>query len=114
LCILEARGGVLTGFQARFQRERSVKPGGFAAVTLVCLVLLALLTLVQVTHIHANASDADRCPVCIMMHSAAPVTVAAAVVVLVSVRTLAPVFEVCSVTRHWHPKFFTRPPPTGC
>jgi hypothetical protein len=48
------------------------------------------------------------------MHSAAPVAVTAAEVVLVKIETSAPVFEARAVTRHWHPKLFTRPPPAGC
>jgi hypothetical protein len=82
--------------------------------TVVCLVLLALLTVVQVAHMHPIDSDADHCPLCIVMHTAAPVAVTAAVVVLVEIETRAPVFEAHSVTRHWHPKLFTRPPPSDC
>jgi hypothetical protein len=81
---------------------------------LVCLVLLALLTLVQVAHMHALDSDADHCPLCIAMHSAAPVAVMAAGVVLVQIEAAAPVFEPQTVVRNWHPKFITRPPPAGC
>ncbi len=83
-------------------------------VTVVCLVLLALLTVAQVAHTHLLESDADHCPLCIVMHAASPVTVAAAVVVLVKIETHAPVFEAQPTVRHWHPKLFTRPPPAGC
>ena len=48
------------------------------------------------------------------MHSAAPVAVAAAVVVLVQMESSTPVFEARAAVRHWHPKLFTRPPPVGC
>ena len=82
--------------------------------TVVCLVLLALLTVVQVAHMHPIDSDADHCPLCIVMHTAAPVAVTAAAVVLVEIETRAPVFEAHSVTRHWHSKLFTRPPPSDC
>jgi len=82
--------------------------------TVVCIVLLALLAVVQVAHVHQVDTDADRCPLCIVMHTATPVAIAAAVVVLVQIRTSAPVFEPQTVTRHWHPKLFTRPPPAGC
>jgi hypothetical protein len=84
------------------------------AVTLVCLALLALLTVVQVTHIHPLETDADHCQLCIAMHTAAPVAVAAAVVLLVRVGTQTPVVEARVVVRHRHPKLFTRPPPSGC
>jgi len=80
----------------------------------VCLALLALLTVVQVTHIHPLETDADHCQLCIAMHTAAPVAVAAAVVILVKVGTQAPLVEARVVVRHRHPKLFTRPPPSGC
>ena len=82
--------------------------------TVVCLLLLALLTVVQVAHMHPLDSDADHCPLCIAMHTAVPVAVLAAVVVLVQIEAAAPAFEPQAVFRHWHPKFITRPPPTGC
>jgi hypothetical protein len=40
-------------------------------VTAVCFILLALLAVVQVAHLHSNESDADHCPLCVVMHSAA-------------------------------------------
>jgi hypothetical protein len=80
----------------------------------VCLVLLALLAVAQVAHIHPNDTDADHCPLCIVMHSAAPVTVAAVVVVLVRIGTRAPVIAVrAAVLPYWHPSLFIRPPPVG-
>jgi hypothetical protein len=80
----------------------------------VCLILLALLTVVQVAHVHPVDTDADHCPLCILLHTAAPVAVAAAIVVLIQIETPTPIFEARTVTRHWHPKLFTRPPPIGC
>jgi hypothetical protein len=80
----------------------------------VCFVLIALLAVAQVAHMHSLESDADHCPLCIVMHTAAPVVVAAAVVVLVKIEAQAPVFEARAVVRHWHPKLFTRPPPADC
>jgi hypothetical protein len=80
----------------------------------VCLFLMALLAAVQVAHMHPLESDADHCPLCIVMHTAAPVVVAAAVVILVKIEAQAPVYEARAVVRHWHPKLFTRPPPAGC
>jgi hydrogenase/urease accessory protein HupE len=90
--------------------ERS-KPRAFAVATIVCLVLLALLAVVQVAHAHPNDSDADHCPLCIVMHTAAPITVAAAVIIMVQIGTPAPVLETRAIVRHWHPTLFTRPPP---
>jgi hypothetical protein len=83
-------------------------------VAVLCLVMVALMAAVQVSHLHANNSDADHCPLCVVMHSAAPVAAAAAAVVLVQVESAAPVFVTRPVVRYWHPKLFTRPPPAGC
>jgi hypothetical protein len=81
--------------------------------TLVCLVLLTLLAVAQVAHVHPLETDTDHCPLCIAMHTAAPVAVTAAAVVLVHIESAAPIFEARTVTRYWHPQLFTRPPPDG-
>jgi hypothetical protein len=104
----------LTGLQAQIRGNGHQKPGALLAVTLLCFALMALLAVVQVAHSHPLESDADHCPLCIVMHTAAPVVVAAAVVVLVKIETPAPVYEVRAVVRYWQPKLFTRPPPAGC
>lgn len=104
---------MLAGFQTLPSGSRGAKHRALPLVTAVCLVLLALLAVVQVAHVHQLDTDADHCPLCIVMHSAAPVAVTAAVVVLVQIERGAPVFEARTVTRHWHPKLFTRPPPDG-
>jgi len=80
-------------------------------VAVVCVVLVALLAVAQVAHTHQGATDADHCPICIVMHTAAPVSAAAALIALVQVAVTAPLLEVRSVTRNWHPQLFTRPPP---
>jgi hypothetical protein len=82
--------------------------------TVLCLALLALLTVVQVAHMHPLETDADHCQLCIAMHTAAPVAAAAAVVILVKVGTQTPAVEARVAVRHRHPKLFTRPPPSGC
>jgi hypothetical protein len=114
LCILETGDGLLKGLQSQFRSSRRPKPRTFGVAALVCLALLALLAVVQVAHIHPLDTDADHCSVCIAMHSAAPVAVMAAVIILVRIGTPAPLFEARAIVRHWHPKLFTRPPPTGC
>ena len=82
-------------------------------VTVLCLILLALLTVVQVAHVHPVDTDGDHCPLCIVMHSAAPVAVTAPTIVLVEVATPTPIFVAHTVSRTWHPSLFTRPPPQG-
>jgi len=89
-------------------------PCALRLVSVVCFLLLALLTVVQVAHTHPFDTDADHCPLCIVMHSAAPVAAAPAAVILVQVGPRAPSIEVRDLIRHWHPKLFTRPPPAGC
>jgi hypothetical protein len=111
LYILGIEDGQLTGLQPEFRESRRRKPRAFGAAAFVCLALLAV---VQVAHMHPLASDADHCPLCIAMHSAAPVAVMAAVVVLVKFGAPAPLVEARAVIRHWNPRHFTRPPPTGC
>ena len=101
----------MPGLSTNWGTKRRAGVNALPAVTLVCLILLALLAVAQVTHLHASESDADHCPLCIMMHSAAPVTVAAAVVVLVQIgRQSLPVEERRAV-RYWHPTLYIRPPP---
>ena len=103
----------MTGLQNQIRGSHGPKPRAFGAAALVCLALLALLALVQVAHTHPLDTDADHCSLCIAMHSAAPVAVMAAVVVLVRIGTPAPFIEARAIIRHWHPKLFTRPPPAG-
>ncbi len=102
------------GLETPYRSERRARPGAYATLLLVCLALLAILTVAQVAHVHANASDADHCPLCIVMHAAVPIVASVAAIILVEVEAAAPVIEPRAVTRHWHPQLFTRPPPAGC
>lgn len=104
----------MTEVQAYFRRWRRAKPWALSLATVVCLALLALLTVAQVAHLHAQESDADHCPLCIAMHSAAPVAVMAAVLVMVKFAATVQFVEARAEVRYWHPKLFTRPPPDGC
>lgn|SRR5581483_5198554 len=100
--------------KGRAQQDRTRRGfGRFVAATVVCLVLLALLAVVQVAHVHPLDSDADHCPLCIAIHAVAPVTVAAAIIILVPVGTPVPILEPRAILRHWHPTLFTRPPPAA-
>jgi len=75
---------------------------------------MALIVAVQVTHVHLNNSEANQCALCVVLHSAAPVAAAAAIVVLVPMGAPTPVLETRAIARHWHPQLFTRPPPASC
>ena len=114
MCILNTGVLPLNGFWAHFRGVSRLKPGALPLVTVVCLALLALLTVVQVAHTHPFNTNADHCQLCIVMNSAAPVAAMAAVIVLVQIERSAQVFAPQTVIRHWHPKLFTRPPPAGC
>ena len=80
-------------------------------VVLVCLALLALLTVIQVAHVHSVETDADHCPLCIVLHTAAPVAAAALAIVLVHIEAVTPIVAVHPVATVWHPQLFIRPPP---
>jgi hypothetical protein len=108
------RDGLLTGFKTQFHSGKRSKYLAFGAAAVVCLVLLALLAVVQVAHVHPLQSDADTCPLCVVMHSAAPVAAGAALVFLFSASTPTSIVDERVVVRHRHPKLFTRPPPAGC
>jgi hypothetical protein len=90
---------------------RTARPRTFAVAAVVCLLLLALLAVVQIAHVHPLDNEADHCPLCVVMHAVAPVAVTAAVIILVQVGTPAPVIQSRAVIRPWHPTLFTRPPP---
>jgi hypothetical protein len=100
------------GSQSGLERRSERKPWAMRATSLICLLLLTLLTFVQVVHVHPATTDADHCPICVVMHSAAPVAVVAAAIVFVRSSTPVPVRVVHSVVRPWHCTLFNRPPPT--
>jgi hypothetical protein len=93
--------------------RRHAKPDAFAVV-LVCLALLALLTVVQVAHVHSIGTDTDHCPLCVVLHTAAPIAAAAAMIVLVQIDVPAPELEVRAATDLWFRQLFIRPPPSVC
>lgn len=80
----------------------------------LCLVLLATLSIAQVTHLHASAADADHCQLCIVMHTAVPVTAVAAAIVLVEMGASAPQAEPILIPRQRQLRLFIRPPPVSC
>jgi hypothetical protein len=84
------------------------------AIAGLCLALLAMLAVAQVTHLHANETDADHCQLCIVMHTAVPAVATAAVIVLVHLESLAPVAEPVFVLRKRQTRLFIRPPPVSC
>ena len=114
-CNLYDRNCSLIGSWANYRGDRRRRSRAFGAAVFLCLALLALLAFVQVAHVHAVATDADHCPLCIAVHNATPVTAAAAPeITQVEFKILVPIFEPRSIVRHWPPALFTRPPPSDC
>ncbi len=105
----------LTAILTPIQSDRSPKSSALQLAIVVCLVLLILLGLFHAVDAHPATRDADRCPLCIMMHSVAPFVVSTATVILIRIGTTVPkLLEVRTIVRYWHPTLFTRPPPAGC
>src|SRR5579863_1940088 len=92
-CILETKRYVSAFFQTRTPGD-SKRPRALVVVAALCVILLAMLAVAQVAHTHQDVSDADHCPICIVMHTAAPVFAVAALIALVQVAMAAPVPEV--------------------
>jgi hypothetical protein len=98
--------------RAQFGGIRLLKPSSLGVATIVCLILLAFLTVVQVAHVHPVGADTEHCPLCIVIHSVVPLLVMVTALLLVKIGTAAPVqLEARPVVRYWHPTLFTRPPP---
>jgi hypothetical protein len=99
-----------TGIRSVFGGRSSALP----AVAILCVLLLGLLAAVQVAHFHSNQTLADHCPLCVSLHSAAPVAaVAAAAVLLIQIGwSAAPILEQQFVARRRDTRLFTRPPPS--
>jgi hypothetical protein len=104
----------LTAFKAQIQARQGGRLPRWAVTAVVCVVMLAFLAVMQVPHLHATQSDADHCPLCVVMHSTAPVTPPTAAVVMVPVGAPEPQAEPVSTTHRPESSLFIRPPPAGC
>ena len=104
----------MTGLQTNFRRERGARLGILQGVAMVCLVLLAMLAVAQVTHLHSNDADADHCQLCIVMHTVVPVAATAAVIIIVQLGASTPQAEPIVVARQRQIRLFIRPPPATC
>ena len=113
LCILKVETPLQKLKQARKTRLFA-SPRSTVAATVLCLALLAFLAVVQVAHTHSLETDADHCPLCIVLHTVVPVAVAAAVIILVALGVPVLVSEERPALRRWSPSLFTRPPPCAC
>jgi hypothetical protein len=117
MCILEDRPVLqeaylsLTGLHTWMRSTHRARPAAYAVVVLVCVALLVLLTFMQVAHVHSVNTDADHCPLCVALHTAAPLAVAAAIIVLVEMAAFLAQVEVRPIHAQWQPQLFIRPPP---
>ena len=100
----------MTALHTWMRSTRRVRPTAYVVV-LVCLALLALLTFIQVAHVHSVNTDADHCPICVVLHTAAPLAVAAAMIVLVPMQAIVASIEVRPIRSQGQRRLFIRPPP---
>jgi hypothetical protein len=81
-------------------------------VAILCVLLLGLLAAVQVAHFHSNQTLADHCPLCVSLHSVAPIaSVAAVAILLIQIGRSNPILEQQLAARRRDTWLFTRPPP---
>ena len=86
-------------------------PGSTAAwVAVVCVLLLALLTAIQVVHVHLDGADTRHCPLCVVLQTAAPVGTAAAIL-LVTLGTRPQLAQQRLLGRGYRERHSIRPPP---
>lgn len=78
----------------------------------VCMLLLGLLLFVQSVHVHPAGSNPDQCPICVAMHSAAPVRTHAAVRMVRWHRDLVVSPRQSAPATALHCTLYKRPPPT--
>jgi ABC-type phosphate transport system permease subunit len=113
ICTLKGRGRLRaynTGIRTALRGKSTV----LTVVAILCVALLGVLAAVQVAHFHSNETLADHCPLCVSLHSAAPVAaVVAAAILLVQIGRSTPVLEQQFVPRRRNSKLYTRPPPAG-
>ena len=102
----------LTGLHTWMRNDRHARPTAFAVVVLLCVALLALITVIQVAHVHSVDTDADHCPLCIVLHTAAPVAAAAVAIVLVHIEGVTASVAIRPIAAIWHRQLFIRPPPS--
>lgn len=104
----------MTGRRTGSRIHGRAKLRALPAVAVLCLLLLALLAVIQVAHFHSDPGVADHCPLCITMHSVVPVLAIAAAIVLIQIGLSSPTVETRLVLVLRYSNLFIRPPPSGC
>ena len=110
-CVFLYEGRISLNLNRQQRRIGDRRPWAMRATTLLCVLLLALVTVVQVAHVHPASVDPDHCPLCVVMHSAAPVAAVAPAIVFTTGSAPVPVPVLPSVVRRWNYTLFNRPPP---
>jgi len=102
----------LRGFTRAIRSAMRGKSKALPVIAILCVFILGLLTAVQVAHFHSSQTLADHCPLCVSIHSAAPIAAAAAAaILLIQIGRSTPVMETRPVVRRRNARLYTRPPP---
>ncbi len=88
-------------------RQRAIRRAVFC-----CIALLSLLMFVQAAHVHRVGSNPDQCPICIAMHSAAPVPSHAVVRTSTWHTELVILYHAQALATELHCALYNRPPPS--
>lgn len=83
------------------------------ALLWLCLLLIAIFSVVQVAHYHKNSAHADNCALCVLLQSAAHIAATAAAVILVAMERVAPILVQPAHVYRERRAHFIRPPPIG-
>ncbi len=94
----------------------AAKRAHFARLALLwlCLLLIAIFSVVQVAHYHKNPAHADNCAICLVLQHSAPMAAAAlALLLFVAVARVAPASPQPARLCRSLGTNFIRPPPIG-
>jgi hypothetical protein len=91
--------------------DRHARPRAYAVLVILCLALLVLLTFIQVAHVHSVNTDADHCPLCMVLHTAAPIAAAIIAILMVQLAAVTPIIRLRPVRMIGNRQLFIRPPP---
>lgn len=101
-------GALTTGIRSAMRGKSRALP----VIAILCVLILGLLAALQVAHFHSSQTLADHCPLCVSIHSAAPIAAAAAAaILLIQIGRSSPALETAQVARRRDERLFTRPPP---
>jgi len=104
-------------------RTSSPQPAWLRWISVLCLLLVCVMSTVQVCHTHdlltrtkdsqQSQQGPDHCPLCVAMHSAMPATLQAAPEPVLHVQALDSAAAETQRIFQWRFAQASRPPPTG-